>query len=201
MKTSQQQSILVALFCICFMHGLHDFMVSHFQKGYFDRQFSSVVSLVEASALSTSHTEPPQDVHVHWEWGDHINRGSVLEAVEWAESSHNPNVRDSGAGARGAMQIMPGTWAEVTKILFGEELPFDRAHDVDLNRQVGSHYLLMCQRWVKHYKGDPSNLTHILMAYNWGIGNAKRVGFDISKAPKETQDYVTKILHRIQTKE
>ena len=54
----------------------------------------------------------------------------------------------------------------------------------------------MVSELANKYHGD---LGLILAAYNYGSGNVDRVGGDLSKMPKETQDYVTRgmaMMHR-----
>ena len=57
------------------------------------------------------------------------------------------------------------------------------------NVKIGTWYL---HRLHDHYNCD--TIEKILMAYNWGIGNCRKHNFDLSKAPKETRDYVVKIM-------
>ena len=51
--------------------------------------------------------------------------------------SHGDANKDSPAGARGLMQIMPARWADQTKKLYGKVLSFDQAYDSEINKKVG----------------------------------------------------------------
>lgn len=99
----------------------------------------------------------------------------LVRAVVQQESSFNPKAVSS-AGAKGLMQLMPGTAAEL-----GVTDPFDPVQNVD----AGTRYL------AQQLKANGGNVERALAAYNWGPGNLQKNGFD--KAPKETRDYVSKI--------
>jgi hypothetical protein len=106
--------------------------------------------------------------------------------VAMKESSLNPNVPDSSAGAIGIFQLEPPTAAEL-----GVD-PRDPAQNID----GGVRYL---SQMISRYSG---NLAEALAAYDWGIGNldkaiaAHGAGW-VNYAPIETQDYVQTILGNI----
>lgn len=109
----------------------------------------------------------------------------LVAAIIKAESSFNPNAK-SHAGAMGLMQLMPGTAKGL-----GVKDPYDPTQNVN----GGTSYIA---QMLKKY----GNTELALAAYNWGPGNMdkaiKKYGADWSKiranAPKETQNYVSKIL-------
>lgn len=106
-----------------------------------------------------------------------------------SESAGNPNAV-SKKGAKGLMQVMPGTSRDPG---FGIR-PSDGTQQDDV--RVGREYLAaMHQR----YNGD---LSRMWAAYNWGPGNLDRAiaryGNDwLRYAPQETRDYVTKNLRAL----
>lgn len=115
--------------------------------------------------------------------------GNALHgAVEQVESGGNP-LAVSPAGALGPMQTMPGTLRDP-----GFGVAPARDGSIDEQRRVGQQYV---DAMVQKY-GPVGGLA----AYNWGPGNweaaLQRSGGDpqraLQMAPKETQDYVPKVM-------
>jgi soluble lytic murein transglycosylase-like protein len=117
----------------------------------------------------------------------------LVDAVIAVESGGNPKAV-SPAGAQGLMQIMPATfdeWADNLRISPAD--PFDPV----VNRQIGSEYL----GYLLKCSGGDIELA--LASYNAGPGRVRKacrraMALDWNKAkeflPKETQDYVPKVL-------
>lgn len=109
----------------------------------------------------------------------------LIASIIKAESSFNPKAKSS-AGAGGLMQLMPGT---------AQGLGVKDVYDPTQNVNGGTKYIA---GQLKKY-GNPELA---LAAYNWGPGNVdkaiKKYGNSWSSikshAPKETQNYVTKVI-------
>jgi soluble lytic murein transglycosylase-like protein len=104
-----------------------------------------------------------------------------------AESAGNPNAV-SPKGARGLMQVMPGTSRDPG---FGVRPSNGSAAD---DVRVGRDYLTAMN---KRYGGDPAKTW---AAYNWGPGNVDRVHSQpnwLALAPAETRKYVTQNLRKL----
>lgn len=102
----------------------------------------------------------------------------LLNAVMMAESSGNPNAI-SPKGALGAFQFMP----ETAKA-YGVNPLDPQSSAVGAARMYGD--------LSKQFGGD---VPSMLAAYNWGSGNLTKKG--LQNAPKETRDYIAKIMPKI----
>jgi soluble lytic murein transglycosylase len=114
----------------------------------------------------------------------------LLKAQAKQESRFDPAAR-SPVGAMGLTQFMPATFAEYSAKL-GLKYPsaWNPEHAV-MAQAAMMHDLL------RRYKGD---VRYALAAYNWGMGRVDREWRDpepweqdVTKMPKETQDYVNRI--------
>jgi LysM repeat protein len=101
----------------------------------------------------------------------------LIMAVVEKESNGNPRAR-SHVGARGLMQLMPGTAREL-----GVTDPYNARQNMD----AGSRYL---KQMIREF-GD---VRLGLMAYNWGPGNVRSYVRGRKKPPAETRNYVPAVL-------
>jgi soluble lytic murein transglycosylase-like protein len=104
---------------------------------------------------------------------------NLVDAVAWQESRYNPRAL-STAGARGVMQLMPGT---------ARQLGVRNPHDVEQNVVGGTAYL---RQQLERFG---NNVPLALAAYNAGPGAVIKYG---GIPPyRETQDYVRQIMQRL----
>jgi soluble lytic murein transglycosylase len=89
-----------------------------------------------------------------------------LHAIIWQESKYNPNAR-SGASARGLMQFIPETAADVSKAVGLGDLPIERLYDPAVNIRLGAYY------WGS-LVSELRRPEMALAAYNGGIDNVRR---------------------------
>lgn len=107
---------------------------------------------------------------------------ALIHAIIKNESNYNPNAVSS-AGAMGLMQLMPINCRED-----GVTDPYN----IEQNINAGTKQI---KRYINMFNG---NLQMALMAYNAGEGTMQRRGVtsinDLYKMPKETQNYVKKVM-------
>lgn len=141
---------------------------------------SDVVPLVASHVSNEVKTDP-----------QHLVTELLIECVIQIESAGNPLTVGS-AGERGLMQIMPGTWQETTRYLYGSPLSFRQAFNPALNREVGTAYLARLHQFlVEHrarWRADERSL--LLACYNAGPNRVLEAGFDVRRLPASTRDYV-----------
>lgn len=98
------------------------------------------------------------------------------------ESQWNPGAVNAGSGAAGLAQAMPGTWDQ-----YGEGDPLDPAAAISF---MGRYMKEMMKLAEPHSEPGSDQLDKALAAYNWGPGNMESAGWDVSKSPQETRDYI-----------
>lgn len=107
---------------------------------------------------------------------------NLIRSIIKVESNFNPNCISS-AGAKGLMQLMPENCKE-----YGVKDPFNIEENID----GGTRHI---KDYLNKYNGD---VQMALMAYNGGPTRMARRGVesidDIYKMPKETQNYVPKVM-------
>lgn len=114
------------------------------------------------------------------------------------ESSGNPKAI-SKSGARGLLQIMPETWKEITREIYGRQIPFSHAFDPHTNKTVAIAYLEKIEDMLSKnipYWNDLSldeKQDRIAAGYNGGPNRLIRNKGNIGKMPKETRNYVQKL--------
>jgi hypothetical protein len=107
----------------------------------------------------------------------------LLNGVIWVESRFQPRAH-SPAGARGLMQLMPATAAEMAKEL---GRPTTRIYDPEVNIELGSLYLL---HMLDRFDGDE---TLALAAYNAGGGNVRKWMAEDGELPPRSLQYVENV--------
>ena len=115
-----------------------------------------------------------------------------LAFIPEVESSYDPKAV-SHKGAVGLWQLMEGTARALG-------LRVDKEVDERLDPFKST---LAAVKYIKYLKEKFKSWTLVLIAYNWGEGNLRRLLEEVSneeeilsRVPKETRDYVNKILSK-----
>ena len=118
-----------------------------------------------------------------------VNLPDWYDRIITQESGGDPNAV-SHKGATGLMQIMPKTWADMT------HEPYSKATNPTLNKKIGIKYLSYIQKTLrkKEWMGKEPTIEDILASYNAGFGRYRNKGYDLSRMPEETRNYVKKIV-------
>jgi soluble lytic murein transglycosylase-like protein len=127
------------------------------------------------STPSTSYSLTPYDSIIKSASAQYGVDEGLIKAVIKQESNFNTQAV-SKAGAKGLMQLMPGTASGL-----GVKDSFDPAQNI----MAGARYL---RDMLDRYNGD---VDSALAAYNWGPGNVDKNG--CSSLPRETKDYLVKV--------
>lgn len=117
---------------------------------------------------------------------------ALIAAVIYRESRFRDQTSD--AGARGLMQITPGTAHEIERLSGGTEFELEDLADPDINIRYGTFYLA----WLLDLYDD--DVVAALAAYNAGPSNAEAWGgstmtIDDIEFP-ETEEYVKGVLEK-----
>lgn len=122
----------------------------------------------------------------------------LLDALAFRESSMNPNAVNETSGASGMYQWMPAYWKEGKEVGFGvDKGTFDPFDPVEARKRT-KQYLTGLQKYYPDW--DP---TEVLMAYNWGHNNVKKLregrweGDTESRAYQEAMNYAPLILQHM----
>lgn len=98
---------------------------------------------------------------------------NLLLRLAFQESSFDPTAHNKGSNAAGMFQIVKRWHPEVSN-------PYDVTESADYAAKYLVELHLQTGDWLM-----------ALAAYNWGIGNLNKKGFE--NAPKETRNYVAQI--------
>ena len=112
---------------------------------------------------------------------------SLIPKIIMAESSGNPDAVNERTGAKGLMQIMDDTAKQPGFGVKPLEDPFDPVENV---RFGTDYFTAMMNRY-------DNNVVSALAAFNMGPRKTDKwikAGSNFDKLPKETQDYINKIL-------
>lgn len=123
----------------------------------------------------------------------------LIPAIIICESGGNPNAISS-AGCRGLMQISEIVFKEFQAnrsplpkdTILLSEWTFDNMFNPYSNKEVGTWYLKRLRD--KYIPKDKYSIDLLLACYNAGPTRMRKLNWNIKKAPKETRNYVEKVM-------
>jgi len=121
-------------------------------------------------------------------YAEPIINDRLVNAIAQVESNCTPNAIGDNGKSFGICQISLSVlkeWNDNCRIEFSKK----DLLDPQINKRICAWYL---DRLIICY--ECANLEQVLTGYNWGIGNLRKVKYDVSKAPKSTREYVVRVL-------
>mgnify|MGYP001563209403 FL=1 len=112
---------------------------------------------------------------------------ALVSAIIAVESSGRAKAVSS-AGCRGLTQLSKLAWNEVMNIPY---LP--NVYNAELNKTACRRYLF---RLKNHYLKDRYTLERLLVSWNGGISLLRAVNYDCSKMPRESKEFVHRVMER-----
>jgi len=172
----------------CSQHGLINESSLHFAKRL------SLLALLLLSTLNAFSAKPAAPSRVS---------AKLIEAVCQVES----NGRATATGdvhpetgrprALGAFQFWQPTWSHTTLIRQRDGLPIisykEGSIDIKWSRRYAASYLKWIEKYIRDRGVKYPTEAQIYMCFNWGVGNARKAKFDVSKSPATTQRAIRKI--------
>lgn len=165
------------------------------QRGWSARLVQTTIAARQWDALPWRFPEAYRDDFLHWGQSTGVD-AYLLMGIARRESAYNPNAL-SPAGARGLMQLMPGTATQLSRQLgINDPGPYG-VLEPSLNIRLGSTYL---RDMLKRYGGNRLAAT---AAYNagpgrvdrWLAGNDGEFDLFVESIPfRETRNYVQAVL-------
>ncbi|SFI07268.1 transglycosylase SLT domain-containing protein [Modicisalibacter xianhensis] len=165
------------------------------QRGWYATLVQTTIAADQWDALAWRFPNAYQDSFQRWGNANGVDP-FLLMGIARRESAFN-NEAVSPVGARGLMQLMPGTAAHVSGQLGIDTPSMNELFEPETNIRLGSHYI---SRMLDRYSGNRLAAT---AAYNAGPGRVDRwlrdapQEFDlfVESIPfRETRDYVQAVL-------
>lgn len=116
----------------------------------------------------------------------------LLVAIAKAESNCE-KYAFSRAQAMGPLQLTPIVLLDLSKRFGLDIAPFDFESSVE---GAKTYLAWLARQFPENY---PYDLTLILAAWNWGIGNVKKWLQDKKEMPQETKDFTERVMRYYET--
>jgi len=119
----------------------------------------------------------------------------LIPAIIKVESNNDHHVIGAN-GEIGLMQISPIVFKEFIENNKNDDFWGNGTHPIscllhpEINKDIGTWYL---KRLKNHYLKDKYTLDRLLGAWNWGIGNVRKVNYDYDRFPPSVKQYIKKI--------
>jgi len=154
----------------------------------------SLLGLLLLSISSSFSAPPPAPSQVSTRL---IEAVCLVESNGRATAIGDVHPETGKARALGAFQFWQPTWQHTTQIRQRDGLPTisykEGSIDIKWSRLYAASYLKWIEKYIRDRGVKYPTVGQIYMGYNWGVGNARKVKFDVSKSPATTQRAIRKI--------
>lgn len=116
----------------------------------------------------------------------------LLVSIARAESNFD-KYAFSRANAMGVFQLTPVVLLDLSKRFGLDIAPFDIESSVE---GAKTYLAWLARQFPENY---PYDITLILASWNWGIENVKKWLQDKKKMPKETEDFIERVMNYYET--
>lgn len=121
-----------------------------------------------------------------------------FERVGFYESNHNVHAFRNDTKVKGWYQLKKETYEE-----FEKKVPYEKGAFIpELNAKIALEHFYNLETANKKLNPNWKNSTnlektkYLLAAHNWGIGWMKEVNWDLNRMPKETKNFIKKVLSK-----
>lgn len=108
------------------------------------------------------------------------------------ESSNNPNAYNHNSGARGLGQVTSVGLADYNQLNPKAPYKQEQLFDPVVNSQVSNWTMNQRIPQMLNAYSIPDTVENRLIAYNWGIGNLRKMTQGQAQLPLETSNYIKK---------
>ena len=120
----------------------------------------------------------------------------LVNCIGTVESGLNYKAEGDGKAAKGAWQMHIAAWITANqwrKANGMPTIPRDAWRNADNQRAMALCYVSWCKEKLQENGIKEPTVEQIYVAFGWGFGNFKDVGFDMAKVPEKKRDAAERV--------